>query len=44
MEVETKERNIPKTVRAGTDSLLIQNDTWERMTVIMQGVYICIMK
>lgn len=35
---EPKEWSIPKTVLAGTDSLLIQKDTWERMTVIMQGV------
>lgn len=27
----------PNTVLAGTDSLLSQNDTWERMTVMMQG-------
>lgn len=27
----------PKTVRAGTDSLLSQKETWDRMTVIMQG-------
>lgn len=35
---------IPKTVRAGTDSLFIQKDTWERITVIMQGIYVWIMK
>lgn len=28
----------PKTVRAGTDSLLIQKETWARMTVMMQGM------
>lgn len=35
---------IPKTVRAGTDSLFIQKDTWDRITVIMQGIYVWIMK
>lgn len=35
---------IPNTVRAGTDSLFIQKDTWERITVIMQGIYVWIMK
>ena len=34
----------PNTVLAGTDSLLSQNDTWERMTVMMQGRYVWITK
>lgn len=41
---ERCERHLPKTVRAGTDSLLIQKDTCERMTVMMQGMYVWIMK
>lgn len=32
--------DLPKTVRAGTDSLFIQKDTWDRITVIMQGIYV----
>lgn len=34
----------PKTVLAGTDSLLSQKDTWDRMTVMMQGRYVWITK
>lgn len=43
-ELDHEVGGIPKTVLAGTDSLLIQKDTWERMTVMMHGVYIWIMK
>jgi len=34
----------PKTVLAGTDSLLSQKDTWERMTVMKHGMYVWITK
>ena len=30
--------NSPKTVRAGTDSLLSQKETWDKMTVMKQGM------
>ncbi len=30
--------SLPNTVRAGTDSLFIQKETWAKMTVMMQGM------
>lgn len=43
-QILREERDSPKTVLAGTDSLLSQNETWERMTVMMQGRYVWITK
>lgn len=37
-------RHLPNTVLAGTDSLLSQKDTWERITVIIHGKYVWITK
>lgn len=34
----------PKTVLAGTDSLFSQNDTCDKITVIMQGRYVWMTK
>lgn len=41
---ERRADDSPKTVLAGTDSLLSQKDTWDRMTVMMQGRYVWITK
>lgn len=40
----SKEEDIPKIILAGTDSLFIQKDTWERITVMMHGMYVWIIK
>lgn len=36
--------NSPNTVRAGTDSRLSQKETWDRMTVMKQGMYVWMTK
>lgn len=42
--MHTTHAHPPKTVRAGTDSRFSQKETWDRMTVIMQGRYVWITK
>lgn len=39
-----KVRYSPKTVLAGTDSLFSQNDTCDKITVMMQGRYVWMTK
>lgn len=39
-----KRLHSPKTVLAGTDSLFSQNDTWDRITVMKQGIYVWMTK
>lgn len=38
--VSNKPFSIPATVRAGTDSLLIQNETWDKTTTMIRGIYV----
>lgn len=43
-EQRTWTKDSPKTVLAGTDSRLSQKETWDRITVMMQGRYVWITK